>query len=106
MREETITALEMRKKFGGVLDRVATKGHHVTVLRDNKPLVTLIPAQEHEKNCTDQDRPQRIEKLLQNIKEFNAKYPFKSSKNQKDAAEVIREMRDERTEHLINLHKW
>lgn len=106
MREETITALEMRKKFGGVLDRVAKKGHHVTIMRSNRPLATIIPANEHEQACSNQPRKVRIEKLLGEIRQWQKTNSRKLQKGLvKDAAEVIREMRDERSQHLVDLFK-
>jgi prevent-host-death family protein len=43
-----LSALEVRKKFGSVLDLVAQKRVPVTITRGDKPLVVMIPADEYQ----------------------------------------------------------
>jgi prevent-host-death family protein len=44
---KTMSALEVRKKFGSVLDLVSKKRIPVTICRANKPLAVLVPAQDY-----------------------------------------------------------
>ena len=44
---KTMSALEVRRKFGGVLDLVAKKRIPVTICRANRPLAVLVPADEY-----------------------------------------------------------
>lgn len=44
---KTLTALEVRKKFGSVLDMVAKKHIHVAISRANQTLAVMIPADEY-----------------------------------------------------------
>jgi prevent-host-death family protein len=44
---KTVSALEMRKKFGSVLDLVTKKGIPVTICRANKPLAVLVPIEDY-----------------------------------------------------------
>lgn len=95
--EIAITAIEMRRKFGGILDRVAEKGEHITILRGNRPLATLIPAAEHEKNCSNQDRVRTVQEVLAGLEEWQKKHPEKVHKmKNKNVTDVIRSMRDTR----------
>jgi prevent-host-death family protein len=41
---KSLSALEVRKKFGGVLDMVTKDRVPVTICRANKPLAVLVPA--------------------------------------------------------------
>lgn len=94
MSVDTVSALEMRKKFGSLLDRVALKGKHITILRGDKPLAVLIPAQEYEEKFQKSDRLKRVEDVIFEIEAWQKKHHIKTSK--KDAADVVREMRAER----------
>ena len=95
--ETTITAIQMRRQFGGVLDRVAKKGEHVTILRGEKPIATLIPIKEHEEQCLSKDRVRRVEEVFAKIDEWHRQHPAASRRLRKtDFTKVIRKMRDSR----------
>lgn len=93
--DTAISALEMRKKLGGILDRVYRKGDHVTITRGNTPLVTLIPAREHEEWMTRRDRLQSVRQALKKIELWQSQNPRKL-KNLENTTEVIRHMRESR----------
>lgn len=95
MQRTTITALEMRKKLGGILDRVYKKGSHITVTRGNTPLVTLIPAKEHQELMTKHNRVQRVEELIDKIEKWQKENKDKL-KNLEDSTSTIRNMRESR----------
>lgn len=92
--EATITAIEMRQKLGEILDRVAQKGDHVTITRANKPLVTLIPANEHQEQCLNQRRAKTIEEAMADVERWQRENNAKLGKT--DSAAIVRKMRDSR----------
>lgn len=95
--ESTITALEMRKKFGGVLDRVVKKGEHITIMRGHLALAVLIPVKDHQKHCLDKDRARKIEDVLADIDAWKKSNPSKAKRlSRLNAADEVRAMRDSR----------
>ncbi len=95
--ESTVTALEMRKKFGGILDRVVKKGDHVTIMRGNVALAVLIPVKEHQSQCLDRDRPRRVEEFFSEIAAWKKKHPAAARRMAKeDSVKIIRKMREKR----------
>jgi prevent-host-death family protein len=44
----TVSALEVRKKFGSILDLVAERRVPVAITRGNRRLVVMVPAEEYE----------------------------------------------------------
>lgn len=96
LMESTVTAIQMRRKFGSIIDRVL-KGEHITVTRGHQALVTLIPAQEHEAQCKATSRVQKLEEALESLEEWRKKNPQRAKKlSQFNSTEFIRKMRDER----------
>jgi prevent-host-death family protein len=43
MTSKTISAMEARKRFGEIMNRVALKGEAFTVARAGKPLARIVP---------------------------------------------------------------
>lgn len=86
-----ISALNLRKKLGSVIDEVAEKKKAVTVTRSNKPVVAIIPYEEYERR---EERAARLAKAAANMDKVRKK--LKSKLRQADAAAVIRKMREER----------
>jgi prevent-host-death family protein len=95
--ETSISALEMRKKFGGFLDRVTKGGEHITIERDGRPLATLIPAREHEALCHPKEKWQTVQEALQILEDWRKRHPAKLRKMKAaDTTGAIRKMRDGR----------
>lgn len=95
--ETTITALEMRRHLGGLLDRVARKGEHITIMRGNRSLATLIPASEHQKQCASRNQLETVQEALGQLEDWQKKNHSKLIKrSHKDSAVLIRQMRDSR----------
>ena len=44
---KTLSAIEVRQKFGSILDMVSKKRIPVTICRANKPLAVLVPAEDY-----------------------------------------------------------
>lgn len=93
--ESAVTALEMRRKFGSILDRVVKKGEHVTIMRGHLALAVLIPVKEHEKQCLDKERLRTVEEVLADLEEWQRRKPEKFRSSEK-AEDIVRRMRDTR----------
>lgn len=95
--ETTVSAIQMRRKFGGILDRVVRKGEHITIMRGNVALAVLIPVKEHERQCLDKDRVRKIEEVLAEIDTWKKANPSKARRLARaDSTAEIRKMRDTR----------
>lgn len=98
--ETTITAIELRKKLGEILDRVTHKGAHITITRGNKPLATLIPAAEHEEQCSLHGRIKTIDEAFDDIRRWRHEHPDEAAALAKsNPTATIRKMRDSRYGH-------
>ena len=98
--EDKVTALEMRRKFGGILDRVVEKGDHITIMRGNQPLASIIPAKEHNSQCSEKERVKTVDEVLAEIEEWQRRNARRLRKIKKSSTEIIREMRDTRWSSL------
>lgn len=95
--EATITAIDLRKKLGEILDRVVEKGDHITVTRANKPLAVLIPPGDHQEYCTIHKRAKTIEEAMADVEKWQKENAHKLAKMGKtDSAKIVRRMRDSR----------
>lgn len=95
MQNSTVSALEMRKKFGTVIDRVHKHGMHVTVTRDNVPVAVLIPIEEYNAFLKSQSTPESIVDALDRLntwQKLNA-----SRLNQRTDHDVVKAIRDMRS---------
>ena len=72
---KTLSALEVRKKFGSVLDLVNTKRVPVTICRANKPLAVLIPADEYKSKHS--GREHRLRLTAEHIAEWKRRHQIK-----------------------------
>ncbi|MBU0505846.1 MAG: type II toxin-antitoxin system Phd/YefM family antitoxin [bacterium] len=95
--EINVSALEMRKKFGSVLDRVHKKGDHVTITRGNVPIAVIIPAKEHEDLMKRKERFESVDEAFDRLATWQKENHQKLTKRKnKDSTKDIREMRDKR----------
>lgn len=70
---KTLTALEVRKKFGSVLDMVAKKHIHVAISRANRALAVLVPADEYQARNSGRERRLRLAaERIEEWKKLNA----------------------------------
>jgi len=72
---KTMSALEVRKKFGSVLDMVSKKRIPVTISRANKPLAVLVPAQDYK--ASNAARETRLRLASEKIFEWKKLYARK-----------------------------
>lgn len=89
---KTMSALDVRKRFGSVLDLVAKKRIPVTISRANKPLAVLVPAHDYETGSS--GRESRLRLTVKRIEEWKRLHARKLK--DVDAVKLLRESREER----------
>jgi prevent-host-death family protein len=65
---KTLSAMEVRRKFGKVLDLVAKDREVITICRANKPLAVLVPADEFTGNKS--VRAARLQRTVERIADW------------------------------------
>ncbi|MDA8098989.1 MAG: type II toxin-antitoxin system Phd/YefM family antitoxin [Nitrospiraceae bacterium] len=90
----SITALDLRKKLGSVLNSVAEKHEPVTITRANKPLAVIISADDYQDKVLKGERGRKL-------KELSAKMDAWKKEHRKETARVdvvkaVREARERR----------
>jgi prevent-host-death family protein len=92
----TVSALELRKKLGEILDAAAA-GERIVIERDRRPLAMLVPVEDGQRlDESPEEEDRRFEAALQRLDEFRERmareYPdFVAGP---DAATIIRQDRD------------
>jgi len=56
---KTVTALDLRKRLGSLLNNVSKKGEQVIISRANKPLAVMISVEEYEEKVLKKDREKK-----------------------------------------------
>ena len=91
---KTVTALDLRKKLGSVLNAVAEKHEPVTITRANKPLAVIISADEYQEKVLKSDRGQKLRELSSRMDVWKREHRKEIARI--DAVKAIREMRERR----------
>lgn len=91
---KTVTALDLRKKLGSLLNNVSKKGEQVIISRANKPLAVMISVEEYEEKVLKKDRERKL-------KEISAKMDRWKKRHLKETVNInivksIREIREGR----------
>lgn len=89
---KTITALDLRKKLGAVLDDVSGKGEQVVVSRANKPLAVLISFEEYEEKVLKKNRERRLKGISTEMDRWKKRHLKKTANV--DLVKAIREIRE------------
>lgn len=89
---KTMSALEVRKQFGSVLDLVSKKRVPVTISRANKPLAVLVPAQDYQVRTS--GRETRLRLAVEKIAEWKKRHAQKLKGV--DVVKLLRESRESR----------
>jgi len=89
---KTMTALEVRKSFGRVLDTVAKEHIPVVISRANKPLAVMIPIDEYQ--ARNSSRENRIRLTIEKISEWKERR--KQALKKVDAVKALRSIRENR----------
>ena len=73
---KSMSALEARKRFGGLLDEVAKEKSHILISRINRPMAVLIPYEDYQQNFDREARRKRLhaaKERMDNLREHHAK---------------------------------
>jgi len=91
---KTLTALDLRKTLGSVLDDVSKKGEQVIISRANKPLAVMISVEEYEEKVLKKNRERRLREVSAEMDKWKKRH-MKETVNI-DIAKVVREIRENR----------
>jgi prevent-host-death family protein len=92
---KTVAALEVRKRFGQILDEAAA-GERIVVERSGQPVAAIVPLSDL--RDSDPDIQVRIQlEAIEDIRRLARQHPI----NIPDPAAVIRQMREERTQQIL-----
>ena len=88
----SITAIQIRQKFGQIIDRIVKTREPVTISRANKPLVVILPYDQYAPFQASVERRERLQRASQAMDAW-AERNAKALKGL-DAVSLIREQRD------------
>lgn len=91
---KTVTALDLRKKLGSVLNAVAEKHEPVTITRANKPLAVIMSADEYRDKVLKSDRGRKLKELSARIDAWKTEH--RKETVHIDTVKAVREMRERR----------
>jgi prevent-host-death family protein len=91
---KTLSALDLRKKLGSVLNAVAEKREPVTITRANKPLAVIVSADEYEEKMLKSKRGQKLKELSSRLEAWKNEHRKETA--QVGAVKAIRETRTRR----------
>lgn len=91
-----VSALDVRKKFGQLLDEAAA-GERLIIERAGQPVAALVPLSDVPE-LNSEERVRRRLQAIDDIARAAKRRPFPPGL---DAVAVIRQQRDERAEHII-----
>jgi prevent-host-death family protein len=91
---KTLTALDLRKKLGSVLNTVAEKHEPVTITRANKPLAVIMSADEYQDKVVKGDRGRKLKELSSRMDAWKTEHRKETARI--DVVKAVRETRDRR----------
>ena len=91
---KTVTALDLRKKLGSVLNSVAEGHEPVTITRANKPLAVIISADDYQDKVLKGDRGRKLKELSAKMDAWKKEHRKETA--QTDVVKAIREARERR----------
>jgi len=91
---KTVTALDLRKKLGSVLNSVAENHEAVTITRANKPLVVIISPDEYQDKVLKGDRGRKLKELSNRMDAWKKEHRKETA--QIDVVKAIRDARERR----------
>jgi prevent-host-death family protein len=98
--KKTVSATEARVHFGELLREVAEEGTTYVVERGGKPQAVMISTQEYERFQAVKPRVDWVAQYRRSQEMFR---PLNESGKLNDIEEVIREEREKRDQHLLDL---
>jgi len=91
---KTVTALDLRKKLGSVLDDVSKKGEQVMISRANKALAVLISVDEYEEKVLKKNRERRLKEISAEMDRWKERHLKETTHI--DIVKALREVREGR----------
>jgi len=92
----TVSALEVRRRFGAILDEAAA-GEQIVIERAGQPVAALVPLRDLYEVTPDARRRIRLDAIAE-IKRLAHEYPIDIP----DPAALIRQMREERDQQIAD----
>jgi prevent-host-death family protein len=92
----SVSALEVRKKFGQLLDEAAA-GERLIIERAGQPVAALVPLSDLAAVDPERRRRERLQ-AIEDIRRMARRHPYAGGP---DAATIIRRQRDERTAQIM-----
>jgi prevent-host-death family protein len=89
---KTVTALDLRKKLGSLLNEVHEKDEQIIISRSNKPLVVMISMKDYEEKVIKKDREKRLNKIAADMDTGNKKHLKQTAGI--DVVKAVREIRE------------
>ena len=89
---KNVTALDLRKKLGSVLNGVSKKGEQVMISRANKPLAVLISIDEYEEKILKKNREMKLKEISTEMDRWKKRH-LRETVNI-DIVKAIREVRE------------
>ena len=96
----SVSALDVRKKFGQLLDEAAA-GERLIIERAGQPVAALVPLSDLAQTSTEE----RIRRRLAAVAEIRRAAASRPWTGDADAGTLIRHQRDERTAHVARVLK-
>ncbi len=91
---KTVTALDLRKKLGSVLNSVAEKHEAVTITRANKPLAVIISPDEYQDKVLKGERGRKLRELSSRMDAWKKEHRKETGRI--DVVKAVREARERR----------
>ena len=91
---KTVTALDLRKKLGSILNDVSRKKEQVVISRANKPLAVMISIDEYEEKILKKNREQKLKEISFKMDEWKKSHQKETAHI--DVVKAFREMREKR----------
>lgn len=91
---KTLTALDLRKKLGSILDDVSKRKEQVIISRANKPLAVMISIDEYEEKVLKKNREKKLKAV--GLKLLKWKKQHKKEITHLDVVRALRQIRESR----------
>ena len=87
-----LSALELRRNLGSVLDTVANNREQVMISRANKPLAVIISVDEYQDKILKSARGQKLKEMSARMEEWRKTH--RKATERIDVVKALRELRD------------
>ncbi len=91
---KTLTAMDLRRKLGTILNEVQDRKTRFIVSRGNKPLAVLISVSDYEEKVLKKERGRKLQVLCARMEKWKQEHGKETARV--DATEAVRKARDRR----------